>query len=36
MRQLVLQLAAISIDGYICAEGTEFWRSFGPGRPGST
>jgi dihydrofolate reductase len=30
MRQLVLQMGAISIDGYICEEGTEFWRSFGP------
>lgn len=30
MRKLVLQLAAISLDGYICEEGTEFWRSFGP------
>jgi dihydrofolate reductase len=30
MRKLVLQQAAISLDGYICEEGTEFWRSFGP------
>ena len=30
MRNLVLQQAAISLDGYICEEGTEFWRSFGP------
>ncbi len=30
MRKLVLQAAAISVDGYICEEGTEFWRSFGP------
>ncbi|MGO8875480.1 MAG: dihydrofolate reductase family protein [Acidimicrobiales bacterium] len=30
MRKLVLQMAAISLDGYICEEGTEFWRSFGP------
>lgn len=30
MRKLVLHLAAISLDGYICEEGTEFWRSFGP------
>ena len=30
MRRLVLQQAAISLDGYICEEGTEFWRSFGP------
>jgi len=29
MRKLVLQIAAISLDGYICEEGTEFWRSFG-------
>jgi hypothetical protein len=29
MRKLVLQMTAISIDGYICEEGTE-WRSFGP------
>ena len=26
----MLQQAAISLDGYICEEGTEFWRSFGP------
>jgi dihydrofolate reductase len=26
----VLQAATISLDGYICEEGTEFWRSFGP------
>jgi dihydrofolate reductase len=26
----VLQQAAISLDGYICEERTEFWRSFGP------
>jgi dihydrofolate reductase len=26
----VLQVVAISLDGYICEEGTEFWRSFGP------
>jgi dihydrofolate reductase len=25
-----MQIAAISLDGYICEEGTEFWRSFGP------
>jgi dihydrofolate reductase len=30
MRHLVLQQGAISLDGYICEEGTEFWRSFGP------
>jgi dihydrofolate reductase len=30
VRKLVLQQAAISLDGYICEEGTEFWRSFGP------
>ena len=30
MRKLVLQQAAISLDGCICEEGTEFWRSFGP------
>jgi dihydrofolate reductase len=30
MRKLVLHLAAVSLDGYICEEGTEFWRSFGP------
>jgi dihydrofolate reductase len=30
LRKLVLQQAAISLDGYICEEGTEFWRSFGP------
>ena len=30
MRKLVLQQGAISLDGYICEEGTEFWRSFGP------
>lgn len=31
MRKLVLQQTAISLDGCICEEGTEFWRSFGPG-----
>jgi dihydrofolate reductase len=30
VRKLVLQQTAISLDGYICEEGTEFWRSFGP------
>ncbi len=30
MRKLVLQQGAISLDGYICEEGSEFWRSFGP------
>jgi len=30
MRQLILQVAAISLDGFICEEGTEFWRWFGP------
>jgi dihydrofolate reductase len=30
MRKLVLQAVAISVDGYICEEGTEFWRSLGP------
>jgi dihydrofolate reductase len=30
MRKLVLQIATMSLDGYICEEGTEFWRSFGP------
>ena len=30
MRKLILQVAAISLDGFICEEGTEFWRSFGP------
>ncbi len=30
MRQVVLQMAAVSLDGYICEEGSEFWRSFGP------
>lgn len=30
MRKLVLQQVAVSLDGYICEEGTEFWRSFGP------
>jgi dihydrofolate reductase len=29
MRKLVLQVVEISLDGYICEEGTEFWRSFG-------
>jgi dihydrofolate reductase len=26
MRELVLQMTMISMDGYICEEGTEFWR----------
>ncbi|MGH3170889.1 MAG: dihydrofolate reductase family protein [Trebonia sp.] len=30
MRKLVLQQAAISLDGYICEEDTDFWRLFGP------
>jgi dihydrofolate reductase len=29
VRKLVLQVATISMDGYICEEGTEFWRCFG-------
>jgi dihydrofolate reductase len=29
VRKLVLQVVTISLDGYICEEGTEFWRSFG-------
>lgn len=30
LRKLVPQQAAVSLDGYIYEEGTEFWRSFGP------
>lgn len=30
MRKLVVQVATLSLDGFICEEGTEFWRRFGP------
>ena len=30
MRNLVLSVATMSLDGYICEENTDFWRRFGP------
>ncbi len=30
MRELVLEIATISLDGYICEEDTDFWRLYGP------
>jgi dihydrofolate reductase len=30
MRELVLEIASISLDGYICEEDTDFWRLYGP------
>jgi dihydrofolate reductase len=30
MRNLVLSVATMSVDGYICEENTDFWRRFGP------
>jgi dihydrofolate reductase len=30
MRQLVLEIATISLDGFICEEDTDFWRLYGP------
>jgi hypothetical protein len=30
VRKLVAQVIALSLDGYICEEETDFWRLFGP------